>query len=102
MSGNLSHLRQRIELPLDLQSADVGEGLWLQPRSVQDVVAVDQKAVELANHLERAAKGNMRQCVKLCFKLLYPPWHAFQVLLNDPVTKEALGDCHGPHECLQE
>ena len=66
MLGHLSHLGQRIELPLDLQSADVGEGLWLQPRSVQDVVAVDQKAVELANHLERAAKGNMCQCVKLC------------------------------------
>ena len=65
MTGHLSHLRQRIELPLDLQSADVGEGLWLQPRSVQDVVAVDQKAVELANHLERAAKGNMRQCVNV-------------------------------------
>ena len=58
MTGHLSHLRQRIELPLDLQSADVDEGLWLQPRCVQNVVAVDQKAVELPYHLERAAKGN--------------------------------------------
>ena len=50
----MPYLRQWFWLLPDLHAAHVDEGLRLQPGNVQDVVAVDQEPVELADHLQRA------------------------------------------------